>query len=100
MRPPRRFIILLTATVLSVLPAGCNAPAPNAPPTPAVAPAVRRVTVARPERKTIHREVGQPGLIQAFERTPIVSRIPGYVLKWNVDIGDAVRKEAVLAELW
>jgi HlyD family secretion protein len=39
-------------------------------------------------------------VIQAFERTPIVARIPGYVLRWNVDIGDPVRKDDVLAELW
>src|SRR5262249_40311621 len=36
----------------------------------------------------------------AFERTPIVSKIPGYVLKWNVDIGDPIHKDEVLAELW
>ena len=53
-----------------------------------------------PERKTIHREVGQPGFIQAFERTPIVAKIPGYVLKWHVDIGDNIHKDQVLAELW
>jgi RND family efflux transporter MFP subunit len=56
--------------------------------------------VVHPERKTIHREVGQPGVIEAFERTPIVARIPGYVLKWNVDIGDSVHQGDVLAELW
>jgi len=60
----------------------------------------RSVTIIKPERKTIRREVAQPGLIQAFERTPIVARIPGYVLKWNVDIGDPIHKDDVLAELW
>lgn len=61
---------------------------------------LRKVAVIKPQRTTIRREVGQPGMIEAFERTPIVSKIPGYVLKWNVDIGDAIRKDDVLAELW
>ena len=69
-------------------------------PTSAVETAGRGVSVVSPERKTIHREVGQPGFIQAFERTPIVAKIPGYVLKWHVDIGDNIHKDQVLAELW
>jgi multidrug efflux pump subunit AcrA (membrane-fusion protein) len=60
----------------------------------------RRVAVVKPQRKTIRRAVAQPGRIQAYERTPIVSKIPGYVLKWNVDIGDPIHKGDVLAELW
>ena len=60
----------------------------------------RSVTVVAPIRKTIRREVGQPGVIEAFERTPIVSKIPGYVLKWTADIGDSVHKDDLLAELW
>ncbi|CAN5424140.1 efflux RND transporter periplasmic adaptor subunit [soil metagenome] len=78
---------------------GCRQPSSSSPATPAQAP-TRSVTVVKPERKTIRREIAQPGLIQAFERTPIVSRIPGYVLKWNVDIGDPIHKDDVLAELW
>lgn len=89
------------AALLVVLAAGCRqsvAIAPTAA-TPAEQPE-RSVTVVKPERHTVRREVGQPGLIQAFERTPIVSRIPGYVLKWNVDIGDPIHQDDVLAELW
>jgi HlyD family secretion protein len=58
------------------------------------------VTIVKPERKAIRREVAQPGFIEAFERTAIVARIPGYVLKWNVDIGDPIHKGDILAELW
>ncbi len=46
------------------------------------------------------RAISQPGAIQAFEQTPIFARIPGYVSKWSVDIGDVVRKGTLLAELW
>jgi multidrug resistance efflux pump len=86
---------------LLVFAAGCQKPAGDAPAsTSATKPAGRTVTVVRPERKTIRREIGQPGFIQAFEKTPIVSKIPGYVLKWNVDIGDPIHKDDILAELW
>ena len=61
---------------------------------------LRKVDVVKPEIKTIRREVAQPGHIEAYERTPIMARIPGYVLKWNVDIGDLVEKDkTILAEL-
>jgi multidrug efflux pump subunit AcrA (membrane-fusion protein) len=92
---------LATAVFLPALAVGCRQSASNDPvPAAAAEQPGRSVTAIRPERKTIHRDVGQPGLIQAFERTPIVSRIPGYVLKWNVDIGDSIHRGDVLAELW
>lgn len=101
---PAPFYGWLTATflagLLGVVASGCQQSAGDAPPTAPVEETGRTVGVVHPERKTIHREVGQPGLIQAFERTPIVTKIPGYVSKWNVDIGDAVRKGQILAELW
>jgi HlyD family secretion protein len=90
-------VCICSAILLAI--AGCRQASDEAPPA-AKEQATRRVAVVNPERKTIHREVGQPGLIQAFERTPIVARIPGYVLKWNVDIGDPIHQGEVLAELW
>src|SRR5262245_33101769 len=59
-----------------------------------------RVAIMKPERKTIRRQIGQPGMIEAFERTPIVARVPGDVLKWHVDINQAIKKDDVLAELF
>jgi len=84
---------------LLALVGGCRQPANDAP-APTTGQPGREITVVNPERKTIHREVAQPGLIEAFERTPIVARIPGYVLKWKVDIGDPIKKGEMLAELW
>jgi multidrug efflux pump subunit AcrA (membrane-fusion protein) len=78
---------------------GCRQAGGDSPAAPTAEQTARAVAVVQPQRKTIHREVGQPGLIQAFERTSIVAKIPGYVLKWNADIGDRVRKGDVLAEL-
>jgi HlyD family secretion protein len=58
------------------------------------------VQVVTPQLRTISRNVSQPGFIQAFEQTAIFAKVPGYVLKWSVDIGDEVRKDDLLAELW
>ena len=91
----------LSFLVLLAFAAGCQKPAGDAPAATSTTKSQgRAVNVVRPERKTIRREVGQPGFIQAFEKTPIVSKIPGYVLKWNADIGDSIHKDDVLAELW
>jgi RND family efflux transporter MFP subunit len=48
----------------------------------------------------LRRTVRQPGAIQAFEQTAVFAKVPGYVRKWNVDIGRRVRQGDVLAELW
>jgi multidrug resistance efflux pump len=85
-------------TLLAVTGA-CQRPVVDSP-APTTEQLARSVTIVKPEQKIIRREVAQPGLIQAFERTPIVAKIPGYVLKWNVDIGDPIHIDDVLAELW
>jgi RND family efflux transporter MFP subunit len=40
-----------------------------------------------------------PGTLQGFVESPIYARSAGYVLRWNKDIGSAVRKGDVLAEI-
>ena len=76
--------------------AGCEKPAP-----PSVeAEKVSEVAVVSPARTSLHWTVEQPGNIETYEETPIVPKIAGYVRKWNVDIGDHVRKGEVLAVLW
>lgn len=88
------FLIVLTAA------AGCErsaAPGP-APPNPSAASVA--VEIVKPIPGTIRRTISQPAAIQAFEQTPIYAKIPGYVLKWEVDIGDIVKKDQLLAELW
>jgi multidrug efflux pump subunit AcrA (membrane-fusion protein) len=54
----------------------------------------------KPERRTIRRTVSQPGHVQAFEQTPVFSKIAGYVQTLKVDIGDRVSKGDALAVLW
>jgi multidrug efflux pump subunit AcrA (membrane-fusion protein) len=57
------------------------------------------VDAVRPRRATLHRNIEQPGQIEAFERTALYSKIPGFVERYHFDIGDRVRKGQLLAEL-
>jgi HlyD family secretion protein len=87
---------LLIPLLLPCLAAGCSRadPAPAAPVN--LAPAVK---VARALQRTLKRSVEQPGVISAYERTAVYAKVSGYVVKWNVDIGDQVKKGATLIEL-
>ena len=58
-----------------------------------------RVTAAAPVRKTLRVESVQPGQIEAFERTPLFAKLPAYVEKLYVDIGDRVEPNQVLVDL-
>jgi HlyD family secretion protein len=58
------------------------------------------VRLVQPPVQTIVREVGQPSFVQAYEHTAIYAKLPSYIQKWNVDIGDKVKKNAVLATLF
>ncbi len=60
---------------------------------------VRSVEIVHPQRQTIRRRVGEPGELEAFETTALHAKIAGYVKNWNVNIGAAVKKGQVLAEL-
>jgi HlyD family secretion protein len=53
----------------------------------------------KPERQTLERVIEQPAHVEAYEETPLVVRIPGYVGKIDCDIGTKLQKGQVLAEL-
>ncbi len=59
-----------------------------------------RVTAARPVRKTLRLESVQPGQIEAFEQTPLFAKLPAYVEKLYVDIGDRVEANQLLVDLF
>ncbi len=56
--------------------------------------------VIHPQLRDIVRFVGQPSFVQSFERTSIYPKMTAFIEKWNVDIGDKVRKGDVLADLF
>jgi HlyD family secretion protein len=58
------------------------------------------VQVISPQVRDIVRVVGQPSFIESYERTSIYPKVTGYIEKWNVDIGDQVKKGDVLAKLF
>lgn len=58
------------------------------------------IRVIKPERRDLKMTVIQPGTIQAFEVTPVYSRIPGYVNKYYYNIGDRVKAGDILIDMW
>ncbi len=58
------------------------------------------VSLVRPEMRDLVRSVGQPSFIDSYEQTAIYAKLPAYVKKWNVDIGDRVQKDTLLATLY
>jgi HlyD family secretion protein len=58
------------------------------------------VRIIQPEVRKIVRIIGQPSFIEAFERTSVYPKLTGYIEKWNVDIGDKLKKGEVLATLF
>src|SRR4051812_25764466 len=98
---PRPIVALSLLGPIMLLTGGCSPATDSVPARAATAesPAATRVTTVTPERATIRRTTAQPGQIDASEVTSVRARIPGYVRSFAVDIGDAVKKGQVLAEL-
>lgn len=92
-RPSRcLFCVASAALVLS----GCakqnkRAPSVSEPPT---------VRIVSPQTRTISRVVGQPSFVESYERTSLYAKVMGFVEKWNVDIGDKVKKGDVVATIY
>jgi multidrug efflux pump subunit AcrA (membrane-fusion protein) len=76
---------------------GCGTKTRPASPSVSEPPTVRLV---QPSVRKIVRVVGQPSFIEAYERTSIYPKLSAYIEKWNVDIGDKVKKGDVLATLF
>jgi HlyD family secretion protein len=104
-----RASLVLPAAVLLVLAAGCQGPAEGTSITEtALQPSTQvsaapAVPIIYPERKTVRHKIEQPGFnIEAFQETPIYAHVTGYAIwkKWKIDIGDHVRKDQLLAELY
>jgi HlyD family secretion protein len=88
--------IWLTLLLIPCLACGCSK---SDPPSAAPISLDPTVKVVRAQYRTIKRTVEQPGAINAYERTALYAKVSGFVEKWNVDIGDRVKKGATLVEL-
>jgi multidrug efflux pump subunit AcrA (membrane-fusion protein) len=86
----------LTLLLLPALLCGCSGPKPPPASPLSLDPAVK---VVHARYRTVKRTVEQPGVIGAYERTALYAKVSGFVAKWNVDIGDRVKKGATLVEL-
>ena len=89
-----RSLFLVSGFVFSM--AGCGKVTEHAQPSPTMP----EVTLVKAETRNILRTMGQPGFVEAYEQTSIFSKIPGYIETWNVDIGDKVKKNQLLATLF
>ena len=100
-RPTGSILGLVLAAGLAPV-SGCGHAQPGAAkPSSAAAPAARKDEApVRVERRDILMKVEQPGTIQAFETTPLYSRIAGYVDKYKVNIGDRVKGGDVILAMW
>ncbi len=78
------------------LPCGCS----KKPPMERPISNEPTVKVVRPQMRDILIEVGQPSFIDAYEQTAIYAKLPGFIEQWNVDIGDRVSRDQVLATLF
>jgi RND family efflux transporter MFP subunit len=58
------------------------------------------ISVVHPQRRNIRMTVVQPGTVEAFETSPIYSRIAGYVQRYRYNIGDRVKTGDVLLDMW
>jgi RND family efflux transporter MFP subunit len=96
-----RLVTLAVAAVLVASFAGCysSAPAQQGVSSTSETAAAVRVTAAEPVRKTLRLDSVQPGQIEAFEHTPLFAKLPAYVEKLHVDIGDRVEADQVLVDL-
>jgi HlyD family secretion protein len=105
--PRSCFLGFVVPLFVPILVSGCSrpeaaaqtkSPSATAPTTTTTAEPLA-VTVTKPKATTLNWSVEQPATVQAFETTPIHAKLPAYVEKVHVDIGDVVKAGQLLAEL-
>jgi len=61
--------------------------------------AAQIVMTVAPTRSAAGEELVLPGTVHAYSEAPIHARTNGYIKSWSVDIGSAVKKGQLLAEI-
>ncbi len=83
-------LLILAGTI------GCHKASPEGKPIEVEPP----VSLVNPERRDLHREVGQPGYVFAYEQTSLYPKVAGYIEEWMVDIGDPLKKGQLMARIY
>ncbi len=97
---PRLTLLLFASSSIVCSFAGCQPIAkPNQSAKATAANSLDRVSVGPPTKKTLQLFTEQPGRVEPFEETPILSKLPGYVGSVHTDIGDRVAKGQVLIRI-
>lgn len=98
----KKHLITLCLVGLLLTSVGCEKAAQpvGADGSPRSSDALDRVSAGPPVRKTLTLYTQQPGRVEAFDDAPLFSKIAGYVETVNVDIGDHVKKDDVLLQLF
>ncbi len=63
-------------------------------------PAKTSATAIRSTAESSRRTTSQPAHVEPYERTDVYAKASGFVEKVHVDIGDSVKKDQILADLW
>jgi HlyD family secretion protein len=92
------WLAVVPAAVLLAAAGGCNRSG-GAEAKAAQPQSIVRVTVGKPQRKTLRLYTTQPGQLDAFEQTPIHPKVSGYIGEVLVDIGQRVEKDDLLAKI-
>jgi RND family efflux transporter MFP subunit len=97
----RRYVLILGAFALLIAVWGIvsRLSARNALEKQAAQAAVATVSTAKPRRGPGEDTLVLPGTVQAFYEAPIYARTAGYLKAWYTDIGTAVKKGELLAEI-
>ncbi|MCC6508223.1 MAG: biotin/lipoyl-binding protein, partial [Pirellulaceae bacterium] len=99
-KQPRKLVPAYLTCMLTLV-VGCAAKdnsVPSAEGT-STSKSLDRVTAGPPLKKTLQLFTEQPGRVVAFEETPVLSKLPGYVESVHFDIGDKVTKGQVLVRI-
>ena len=102
-RAPRRknrlWILLIVALVVVTWGEARRVVARNALRRNTADEATTLVVTVAPTASALGEELVLPGTVQAYIEAPIYARTNGYLKTWSVDIGSAVKKGQLLAEI-
>ncbi len=95
-------LVLCVAAAGTIGLSGCNSKAPAESQTQAKdASSAVPIETVKATRETMKRMLELPTIeLLPFEQTDVFAKISGYIKEMKVDIGDRVKKDAVLAVLW